>query len=204
MSDNPKFLQDEPSDKYYRFSTRWLTRLFIRNIIDQVRKTNPKSILDAGCGTGYIANEIKKSFDVTMISFDLDKNRVAIAHNYFGLETIIADINCLPFKDASFDISLAIEIIEHLPNSENAFNELKRVVKSTVLITVPNDPYFMVANFFRGKNLKTLGNPHDHLLHYNKKSLKLELSPHFAIINIKNNAFFWLIAVAAIKAGEML
>jgi ubiquinone/menaquinone biosynthesis C-methylase UbiE len=204
LSDNTRFVQDGSSDKYYRFSTRWITELFIRNIIDQVRKINPESILDAGCGTGYVANEIKKSFNANMISFDLDKKRVSIAHNCFGLETIIADINCLPFKDASFDIALAIEIIEHLPNNENAYIELKRVVKSAVIITVPNDPYFMIANFFRGKNLKTLGNPHDHIRHYNKNSLKIELSPHFSIINIKNNAFLWLTAVATAKTGEKL
>ena len=201
LSDNSMFLRGDMSDKYYRFSTRWITGLFIRNIIDQLHKYSPESILDAGCGTGYIANEIKKSFNGTIISFDLDKNRLSIANKYFGLETIIADINCLPFKDNVFDIALAIEIIEHLPNNKNAFAELRRVVKSAVIITVPNDPYFMIANFLRGKNLKTFGNPRDHICHFNKNLLKLALSPHFSLIEIKNNAIFWLTAVVSVKSG---
>lgn len=201
MSDNLILLHDELSEKYYRFTTRWITGLFIRNIIDQLQKYNPESILDAGCGTGYISNEIKKSFNGTMISFDLDKTRISIANRYFGLETIIADINCLPFKDKVFDVALAIEIIEHLPDNKNAIVELKRVVKSVVIITVPNDPYFMIANFLRGKNLKTFGNPRDHICHFNKNLLKLALSPHFSLIEIKNNAVFWLTAVVSVKSG---
>ena len=132
--------------------------------------------------------------DVNIICCDMNSNRISFAKTQFHLETIIADIMYLPFKNSSFDTVLAIEIIEHLPNTESAINEIKRVTKANVIITVPNDPYFMIANFLRGKNLKSFGNPPDHINHFNKKTLKSVLSRYYLKGEISKNAFLWLIA----------
>jgi ubiquinone/menaquinone biosynthesis C-methylase UbiE len=194
MTKNSLLLQDETSEKYFRFSTRRITGIFIEKIILQLKKNKPKTILDVGCGTGYITDIIKRSLDANIICCDMNSNRISFAKTQFHLETIIADISHLPFKNSSFDTVLAIEIIEHLPNTESAINEIKRVTKANVIITVPNDPYFMIANFLRGKNLKSFGNPPDHINHFNKKTLKSVLSRYYLKGEISKNAFLWLIA----------
>ena len=196
MPGNSLLLEDETSEKYFRFSTKRITGIFIKKILSQLKKNNPKIILDVGCGTGYITDIINRSVDANIICCDMNSNRISFAKTQFHLETIIADVTYLPFKNSSFDTVLAIEIIEHLQNMESAINEIKRVSKENVIITVPHDPYFMMANFLRGKNLKTFGNPPDHINHFNKKTFKSILSKYYLKGEISGNAFFWLITNA--------
>ncbi len=196
MTGNSLLLRDETSEKYFRFSTRRITGAFIEKILAKLKENNPKNILDIGCGTGYITDMIKRDMDVNIICCDMNSNRITFARDQFHLETIIGDISHLPFKNSSFDTVLAIEIIEHLPNLESAIMEIKRVTKKNVIITVPNDPYFALANFLRGKNFNTFGNPPDHLHHFNKKTLKSTLSKYFLTVEVSRNAFLWLIANA--------
>src|SRR5262249_22604454 len=46
----------------------------------------------------------------------------------------------LPFRDASFDLVLCCEVLEHLPSGvlEGTVEELKRVARRYVLVSVPN------------------------------------------------------------------
>jgi ubiquinone/menaquinone biosynthesis C-methylase UbiE len=194
MNGNSLLFKDETSEKYFRFSTRRITGIFIKKILLHLKKNNPKNILDIGCGTGYITDIINHSIDANIICCDLNSNRISFAKTQFQLETVIADITYLPFKNSSFDTVLAIEIIEHLPNIESAINEIKRVTNKNVIITVPNDPYFMIANLLRGKNLKSFGNPQDHINHFNKKTFKSTLCKYCLNGEISKNAFLWLIA----------
>jgi ubiquinone/menaquinone biosynthesis C-methylase UbiE len=194
MTDTSLLLLDETSQKYFRFSTKWITGIFIKRILSYLKKTNPKTILDVGCGTGYLTNIIQNTIDADIVCCDWDLTRLSFAKKWFNLETILADINYLPFKTSSFDMVIAMEIIEHIPNKGDALSEIGRVSEKNVIITVPNDPLFMVANLLRGKNIRSFGNPPDHINHFNKKYLKLTLSAYFPKIEISKNAFFWLIA----------
>jgi ubiquinone/menaquinone biosynthesis C-methylase UbiE len=194
MTDISLLLQDETSEKYFRLSTKWITGIFIKTILSHLKKANPKTILDAGCGTGYLTNIIQNTIDADIVCCDRDLTRLSYAKKWFNLETVLADINYLPFKPLSFDMVIALEIIEHIPNKNDALSEIGRVSVKNVIITVPNDPLFRLANFLRGKNISSFGNPPDHINHFNKNYLKLMLSAYFPKIEISKNAFFWLIA----------
>lgn len=187
-------MQDDTTQKYFGFSTKWITRIFIKNVLEQLKKNNPSTILDIGCGTGYISNKIRNSLDTRIICCDRDPIRLSFANKQFNLETVLADINYLPFRASSFDTVIAMEIIEHIPNKHYGLMEIDRVSIGNIIITVPNDPFFMLANFLRGKNLTSFGNPPDHINHFNKKTLKKSLSTYFSKIEVSKNAFFWLIA----------
>lgn len=49
------------------------------------------------------------------------------------------DVTCLSYADASFDLSVCLEVLEHVPDFKKAFSELARVTKlgGRVFITVP-------------------------------------------------------------------
>lgn len=196
MNEDSLLVQDSTSEKYFQFQTKWITHLFIKNLINLLKKNNPAFILDVGCGTGYISNKLDNSLNSNIVCCDLNLSRLLIAKSSFQLETLLVDVTYLPFKNAIFDTVLALEVIEHLPNSCAAFEEIKRVSKKNVIISVPNDPFFMMANFLRGKNLKSFGNPPDHLHHFNKKSLMSLLLKYFSEIKISRNAILWLMADA--------
>ena len=70
------------------------------------------SILEVGCGDGRITNSISHRYEV--VGIDLDKEKIKAFHG----PKIIADVAQIPFKDSQFDLVLAAEILEYLPNEK--------------------------------------------------------------------------------------
>ncbi len=193
---NNRYLtMDETSAKYFNKMTKGITHLFIKNLVSELKELKPDTILDVGCGTGYITNIISNELNSTVIGCDIDSNRISFARMNFDQQVFIANVTQLPFKDSSFDVVVASEILEHIPFREHALIEIKRVAKKSVVITVPNEPYFMIANFLRGKNIRSYGNPSEHINHYSKKSLKRLLDDYFLKVKVNTNAIFWIIAI---------
>ena len=50
---------------------------------------------------------------------------------------MFGDATTLPFPDDSFDLVLAIEVLEHVPGPEAALSELARVCSGTFVASVP-------------------------------------------------------------------
>jgi ubiquinone/menaquinone biosynthesis C-methylase UbiE len=117
-------LRKKPYDEFYDFL----------NEVTQERKSG--FVIDIGCGNGKNGIEFaKRNFDV--ICVDLSKKMVEIARrnaerNGVKIKFVVADACALPFKDNSFDISLSIATIHHIPKDERiiALNEMKRVMKN--------------------------------------------------------------------------
>jgi len=91
------------------------------------------SVLDVGCGDGYITNAIPANMRVV----GLDVGEASLRH--IRRETRIGDVTALPFADGEFDLVMANDMIEHVPEPEfpAALAELRRVARRWVLLTVP-------------------------------------------------------------------
>lgn len=147
---------------------RWLIRNFEKTLAKEVKKIKVSSILDAGCGEGftleYLRNEkIGKTYE----GIDFLKRAIEIGkkiHPKIKLKE--ASIYKLPYKKDSFDIVLCTEVLEHLEDPQKAVEEMFRVSKKYVLVSVPNEPIFMGSNFLRGKNWSRLGNDIEHINHW--------------------------------------
>jgi len=105
-------------------------------------------ILDVGCGPGNLArlilsyrhNSVKQNIPL-IIGVDLDtevSNFIKQFSNYGDL--VLADSRYLPFKNATFDIVAALEIIEHVPKEDGyrMIREAERVAKTKVILSTPN------------------------------------------------------------------
>ena len=67
-----------------------------------------------------------------------------------GLESKPGNIHDLPFEDDEFDVVTCSETLEHVTDFRHATEELLRVAKKAVVITVPNDSIEVVeANIRR-------------------------------------------------------
>lgn len=193
-------IQDDPTaQKYFNPLTRGVTKRFIENILSQVKDLEVESLLDIGCGTGYITKSLMAYFP-NCIACDLDSSRLKMAREctHGSVPLVTADVTRLPFKRSTFDLVIATEVLEHVPNSDAMLRAIEETTKNHVIITVPNEPIFRIANFLRGKNMTRFGNPEDHIHHFNKKSLEYLLSGYFSEVDIKINSTFWLMATCTL------
>jgi ubiquinone/menaquinone biosynthesis C-methylase UbiE len=133
-------------------------------IISKIPK-EVSSILDVGCGNGWVAKEFL-SKRKTVVSLDISVTNPAIVNKlysnpkHFG---VAADSFHLPFNDNSFDCVIASEIIEHVYDPSEFVKELFRVVKKggRLIITTPYKEkliYYLCIHC----NQKTPANAHIH------------------------------------------
>ena len=100
-----------------------------------------RAALDISCGIGVYSHILaRKGFRV--FGIDVDKNMLNVARKNFGKEAtfIRMDATNLALRANSFDIILALEIIEHVESPTNLLNEIHRVSKkgSRIIISTPN------------------------------------------------------------------
>lgn len=100
-------------------------------------------ILDVGSGFGSWGYMIRTRSEGSPRMTGLDMwipyiNRICFLKIYDDM--ICADAKELPFRDDSFDLVLACEILEHLPRGDGPYflNELERVARGTVIVTTPH------------------------------------------------------------------
>jgi SAM-dependent methyltransferase len=97
--------------------------------IDSILREKPGNILIVGIGNNLVGDYLKKR-GLPVKTCDFDKTLKP---------DVVADIRSLPFKDNSFDVAVAFEVLEHIPfkDIEKALNELRRVSRKAVIISLP-------------------------------------------------------------------
>ena len=172
ISENDKHLYE---DQQYWQEAREINH-FVKEkikIIEEIIPENVTSIADIGCGNGVITNSFIKKWWV----IGTDRSRQAI--RFAKSDRVQADINALPFQDNVFDFVICSEVLEHLPSRilADAIQELQRISKKYLLITVPNDEA-LNKNQVKCPNCKYIFNAAYHLHSFNKEKL-VSLFPQF-------------------------
>jgi len=118
---------------------------------DQFPISPGEQVLDLGCGFGRHAFEAYRR-GAHVVAVDRSPEEVEQVTAMFrameaageapaGLvaRAVRADLLSLPFPDASFDVVMASEVLEHIPDDERAMAEIARVVRpgGRVAVTVP-------------------------------------------------------------------
>lgn len=108
-------------------------------------------VLDAGCGGGRHLSEAFRARGVSVVGIDLNRDDALKAYNTTKIMrkegedgggaslVMVSDVTRLPFKDASFDIVICSEVLEHIPDHRQAMGEIIRVLKpgSSLVVSVP-------------------------------------------------------------------
>lgn len=118
--DEYAFLQNEVAE-------RLLERLELMNV-------SPKTILDAGCGTGFCSRALKKRFSKAKITgVDIAQGMIdqaKLSNKLFSkVDYQCADIENLPHKNSSFDLVVSSLTIQWIEKPLAVFKELERVLK---------------------------------------------------------------------------
>ncbi len=94
-------------------------------------------ILDAGCGSGR--NMVDLAHHGTVTGVELSGASVALARERAAGEVLEGSVMDMPFDDATFELAVSLDVIEHLQDDVGALHELRRVTKpgGALLVTVP-------------------------------------------------------------------
>jgi SAM-dependent methyltransferase len=161
-----------------RLLDRWL-----RHLVTLVPQ-DPGLVVDVGVGEGYALERILDAARPAVgVEYRFDKLAVATGR-LVGLRPVRADAGMLPFPDASADLTLCTEVLEHLPRPEAAVAELARITRGVCLVSVPWEPWFRLGNLARGKNVSALGNDPEHVQQFSRGGLRRLLGQSFEATRI--------------------
>lgn len=147
---------------------------------------SPRAVLEAGLGEGEVTHRVRQRYPAArFVGIDLPDPRLAEAWSKRRLLGAFADVHRLPFGDESFDLILAIEVLEHVPDPLGALEELARVASGDAVLSVPREPIWRVANLARGKYIRTLGNTPGHIQHWSRREFIDMVSAHFDLVAVR-------------------
>jgi SAM-dependent methyltransferase len=134
-----------------------------------------RAVLDAGCGTGYGTLMLARAGAASVTAVDIAQDAVeqTLERVDGRAEVVLGDVHQLPFEDASFDMVVCFEVIEHMDGQDAALSEFARVLRPEgfLLISSPN------------RDVYTPGNPH-HVHEYTPPELEAALSLLFPSVTL--------------------
>lgn len=166
------------TDQYQKMASRESTNFWYvgrREILSEAisrhwRQQKSQQILDVGCGTGGNLSLLAKYGEVTGVDFSSEALNFAAKT---GLKHLFeATATALPFADESYDLVVALDVLEHVQDDEKALKEFFRILKpgGLLLLTVPA--------------YKFLWSNHDEVLHHVRRYSHTEI-----LVKLTNSRF---------------
>lgn len=174
-----------------RFSTsprRWMLWLF-----DQYDLPYDAKVLELGCGPGWLwkenADRVPEGWDVVLSDLSagmlVQAGENVVGHN-FQFEEI--DAQDIPFEEETFDAVFANHMLYHVPNRDNAFSEIHRVLK-------PGGFFYAATNgknhMYQLKELVTSVQPNAYeewsANHFSLENGAEQLAPYFGDVEMRHH-----------------
>lgn len=178
---------------------------FDASLHDLWERARPESILDVGCGEGVITSAwAERLAGARVVGVDLEHPRLRAEWESLarpGLEFRAADATSLPFSTDEFDVAAAIESLEHIADPGSVLAEMARVARRYLLLSVPREPLWRLANLARGAYLGSLGNTPGHVNHWSKRAFRDLLAGYGSVEGVRS-PFPWTILLVRLPTAR--
>lgn len=106
---------------------RWLTRRISGGVL-----------LEVGSGYGAFARAASSQFSV--VGLDLETDVVRTAFEGTGVHPVVGSGTALPLRSETFDVVVALDVLEHISTPEVALEEFRRVLRpgGHLFLSMPN------------------------------------------------------------------
>ena len=120
------------------------------------RYAEGRRVLDAGCGTGYGSAELAQSA-LVVTGIDVAAQAIEFARATYPIQSLrflVSSCAVLPFPENAFDLVVAFEVIEHLPDHRTFLQECARVLThhGLFIVSSPNRKYYAESRAKTGPN----------------------------------------------------
>ncbi len=168
---------------------RFLTERFLGaldGLLDGIAASGTvERVLEIGCGEGEIATRLRARFP-QIVGLDLpDAGLREHWSKREGVAFLHGDAQHLPFPDRTFDLVVAVEVLEHLPDPASGLAELARVGRRDLVLSVPREPIFRGGNLATGRHVRALGNTPGHLNHWSTPAFLRFVSREAALVEVR-------------------
>lgn len=169
-------------------------KIYLRGIVKQLQEISKlsanKKILEIGCGNGIGTRLIHEYFKPSeLIATEYDESLVEITQQKVkDLNVLVeqADATKFRFANNEFDAVIGLSVIHHIPNWEEALDELHRIIKPNGLLIIKELSIETFETFFGKISRKFVEHPYDDMFrkdefinYLKQKGIKLEvLMPH--------------------------
>ena len=109
---------------------RGMRRILFGLLDPLAKKREIRTVLEAGCGTGYNAAALEQRYGWRAFPLDLEKEGLDYGRAMGISRPTQADVAALPFSAAAFDAVVCLDVIVHFPRGDEsrALAELSRVL----------------------------------------------------------------------------
>jgi 2-polyprenyl-3-methyl-5-hydroxy-6-metoxy-1,4-benzoquinol methylase len=169
---------------------RRLMARFVCTLDELLATAAAQSLLDVGCGEGVLtqrwANRLAPGRVVGIDLADPTLQSEWAQRTARNLEYRVQRAEQLPFADGEFDVATAIEVLEHVPNPDRTLEEMTRVARTHLLLSVPREPLWRVLNVVRGAYVADFGNTPGHIHHWSRRAFVQRASRHGRVVQIRS------------------
>ena len=123
---------------FAKYSMYWWSNRFFAMLARRYGKRGAR-LLEVGSGMGHLVAQLEDTFETVGIDLNhwaVEQSKSVV--NQSALQT--ASAQELPFTNNAFNVVIIKHIVEHLPNPEQAINEIGRVTEKggTLILATPN------------------------------------------------------------------
>lgn len=150
-----------------------LNRNFMKCVLDCLKLTGKKEVLEIGCGEGQIMG-IMYANGYHVSGIDIAEEAVQITKSNFesiGIMDINVNVGSIydRYTCQQGRMIFCCEVLEHLEEPEAALKNILNATDEYLLVSVPREPIWCMLNMVRGKYWKHWGNTPGHINHWSKR-----------------------------------
>lgn len=159
----------------------------------------PRRVLEVGCGEG---GQLRKVADraplAALYGFDLPSDDLRARWEGLDAAMVCGSAEALPYPDDTFDLVLALEVLEHVPDPSAVLREVARVGTGAVVLSVPWEPVWRLGNVARGRYLRDVGNTPGHIQHFGRRRFRRVVAAHLSV-RVVRRPFPWTLVRADVR-----
>jgi SAM-dependent methyltransferase len=124
-------------------------RKILYSLLDPIVKSKAiGTVMEAGCGTGYMSGELAERYGWSMFPVDIAWEGLSYGRKLGVKRLCQGDISAIPYADQSFDALVSFDVIVHFPlgAEQRPLAEFARVVKPGGLLVLRVPAYDLLRS----------------------------------------------------------